>query len=124
MLASNARGPWEIAMKTPRTSKASEIHDPSASWALRVLQGSLVQAHFASAEDDVVTLAPLAGTLNGLASFNSDVAQSGACCPSGSCCASGSCCQSYSACVTMDEDNRRDAVGVTRREKRLWPIPV
>src|SRR5262245_53934796 len=111
-------------MKMPRTSRHNENRDASDSWALRVLEGSLVRAHVASAEDDGVTLAPLPGTLNGLASFNSDVAQSGAWCPSGSCCASGSCCQSYSACVTVDEDNRRDAVGVTRREKRLWPIPV
>jgi hypothetical protein len=97
-----------------------------------MLEGALVQAHRTSAEDDIVTLAPLPGAFNGLASFNSDVAQSGACCPSGSCCASGSCCQSYSACVSVDEDEarrgtrdvRRDAAGVAGREKRLWPIPV
>jgi len=124
VLASKPRAPWEIAVKKPRTSTGSETRAPSDSWALRVLEGSLVQAHLASAEEDVVTLAPLPGSLNGLASFNSDVAQSGACCPSGSCCASGSCCQSYSACVTVDEDNRRDSLGVMRREKRLWPIPV
>jgi hypothetical protein len=96
-------------------------------WAMRVLDGPLVRAHWGAAQDDLVTLAPLPGAMAGSISFGNDVAASGACCPSGSCCASGSCCPSGSiACVNVDEDTTgavRDRRS-RRFEKRLWPVPV
>jgi hypothetical protein len=90
------------------------------------MQGSLLNAYLADAEDDLVTLAPLPGT-TGHAGADSEHANSGACCPSGSCCASGSCCQSGSACVTADEDagaRRGRRTAAASHEKRLWPVPV
>lgn len=87
------------------------------------MQGALLNAYLADAEDDLVTLAPLPGTTG---HGGDELANSGACCPSGSCCASGSCCQSGSACVTADEDTgeRRSRRTAAASEKRLWPVPV
>ena len=101
-------------------------------WAIRALEGRLVEAHLAAADDDSVTLTVLPGGAT-VTTFGSEVAQSGACCPSGSCCASGSCCQSYSACIALDDERGGDAAqdryftgaaSTRAREKRLWPIPI